>query len=71
MGQIDLHLIKGRPAVHPDDDLIVGHIALTVKPENMDPIKARLKKMGIPYRKNISVPNPSVATGPTDQVGFL
>ena len=30
-GNIDLHLIKGRPAVHGDDDLIVSHIALVVK----------------------------------------
>ena len=23
MGNVDLHLIKGRPAVHPDDDLVI------------------------------------------------
>ena len=30
MNNVDLHLIKGRPAVHADDDLIVGHIAIVV-----------------------------------------
>ena len=29
-GNVDLHLIKGRPAVHADDDLIVSHIAIVV-----------------------------------------
>ena len=25
MGNVDLHLIKGRPAVHADDDLVTAH----------------------------------------------
>ena len=28
LGNIELHLIKGRPVVHSGDDLIVGHISL-------------------------------------------
>ena len=74
MGNVDLHLIKGRPSVHPDDDLIVSHIALTVSGDAMDRLKEKLTTMGVKFRKNISVPNPSVATGPnrgrTDQVGL-
>ena len=56
-GNVDLHLIKGRPAVHDDDDLIVSHIAITVS--DMSALKKRLEKMKVPSRKNVSVPNPS------------
>ena len=56
-GNVDLHLIKGRPAVHSDDDLIVSHIAITVS--DMDTIREKLKSLGCPYRTNISVPNPA------------
>jgi hypothetical protein len=34
-GNVDLHLIKGRPAVHSDQDLIVSHIALVVDNKDM------------------------------------
>ena len=75
MGNVDLHLIKGRPAVHPDDDLIVSHIALTVSGEKMVLLREKLGQMGIKYRKNVSVPNPTVLTGKhkgtTDQVGMV
>jgi len=65
-GNIDLHLIKGRPAVHPDDDLIVSHIAITVS--NMEELKKRLKNLNVLSRKNVSVPNPSDSdTGTVDQ----
>ena len=64
MNNVDLHLIKGRPAVHSDDDLIVGHIAITVDHSNMNELRDRLTAMGIKFRKNISVPNPAVTTGP-------
>jgi len=56
MGNLDLHLIKGRPAVHLDDDLIVSHIAITIS--DMDELRKRLKEMNVKSRKNISVPNP-------------
>ena len=72
MSNIDLHLIKGRPAVHPDDDLIVSHIAITVREDKMNELRQRLQEMGTKFRKNISVPNPSVTSGAdkgrTDQV---
>ena len=63
---MDLHLIKGRPAVHADDDLIVSHIAITV--DDMSALKQRLRDMKIPSRKNVSVPNPSDSdTGVVEQ----
>ena len=64
-GNVDLHLIKGKPAVHSDDDLIVSHIALVIN--GMDKLKEKLAEMGIPYRKNISVPNPEIGNSPVDQ----
>jgi hypothetical protein len=66
-GNVDLHLIKGIPAVHPDDDLIVSHIALVVE-DKMTELRARLKKMGVKSRKNVSVPNPGNGGTPVDQV---
>ena len=65
-GNVDLHLIKGRPAVHDDDDLIVSHIAITVS--DMSALKKRLEDMKVPSRKNVSVPNPSDSdTGVVEQ----
>ena len=60
MGNIDLHLIKGRPAVHKDDDLIVSHIAVTIDNERMEELHHRLQDMGIKFRTNVSVPNPLI-----------
>ena len=60
MGNIDLHLIKGRPAVHSDDDLIVSHIAITVDNERMSELHQRLQNMEIKFRTNVSVPNPLI-----------
>ena len=66
-GNIDLHLIKGRPSVHPDDDLIVSHIAITVS--DMAALKQKFVQMGVTHRKNVSVPNPADAdTGIVEQV---
>ena len=64
MNNVDLHLIKGRPAVHADDDLIVGHIAITVSGEKMNHLRERLTSMGVKFRKNMSVPNPTITNGP-------
>ena len=66
-GNIDLHLIKGRPCVHPDDDLIVSHIAITVS--DMDDLRKKLVNMSVLSRKNVSVPNPADSdTGIVEQV---
>ena len=67
MGNVDLHLIKGRPAVHLDDDLIVGHIAVTIDNERIEELHKRLQEMGIKFRTNVSVPNPLIGK-PTKQV---
>jgi len=68
LGNIDLHLIKGRPAVHPDDDLIVGHIALNVgREEDMERLVTRLKTLDVEYRENVSVPNPDSDIGRVKQ----
>ncbi len=67
MGNLSLHLIKGVPAVHPDSNLIVGHIALVVA--DMAALRSRLTSLGVETRKNISVPNPSKdGKSPVDQV---
>ena len=64
MNNLDLHLIKGRPAVHADEDLIVGHIAIIVDAAKMNRLRERLESMGVKFRKNVSVPNPTVTSGP-------
>jgi len=59
MGNINLHLIKGRPAVHADDDLIVSHFAINVgTTDDMKILMERLDGLGVKYRENVSVPNP-------------
>ena len=68
-GNIDLHLIKGHPAVHPDDDLIVSHIALNI--EDMDSLRTRLKEIGVQARKNISVPDPDSGEGAVVDQAFV
>jgi flagellar hook-length control protein FliK len=53
--------------VHPDDNLIVSHIALVVE-DKMAELRTRLSKMGVKSRKNVSVPNPETEGTPVDQV---
>ena len=54
-------MIKGTPAVHDDDDLIVSHIALTVTgKDGMAGLRRRLSELGVTSRKNVSVPNPAL-----------
>ena len=68
MGNLALHLIKGKPAVHSDDDLIVSHIAITIDNGRMDTLRERLSLMGVKFRTNVSVPNPGNGSKPVDQV---
>ena len=72
MGNVDLHLIKGRPAVHGDNDLIVSHIAINIDQDKMQDLRERLTNMGVRFRINISVPDPATDKGtgasPVDQV---
>ena len=54
--------------MHPDDDLIVSHIALAV--DNMAALRKRLSELGVQHRTNISVPNPVLGEGKiVQQVG--
>ena len=46
---MDLHLIKGKPAVHGDDDLIVSHIAISVP--DMGAMFKKLKELNTKYRQ--------------------
>jgi len=72
MGNINLHLIKGRPAVHADDDLIVSHFAINVGTRaDMMNLISRLNDLGIPYRENISVPNPGEGTNVAVKQAFV
>ena len=67
-GNLDLHLIKGIPAVHPEDEIHVGHIAIEVGAGKMAKIRERLQKLGIKPREDASVGN-TVKTGTeADQV---
>ena len=60
-------MIKGRPCVHSDDDLIVSHIAIAVS--DMAELRKRLEKLNVTSRKNLSVPNPADSdTGIVEQV---
>lgn len=54
MGNIELHLIKGVPAVHSGEDLIVGHISFETP--HIANVPKILKSMGVPFRQNVSVP---------------
>jgi len=67
-GNVDLHLIKGRPAVHADDDLIVSHIAIVVEAERMEELRVRLNQLGTTSRRNVSVPNPADQTKSSGKV---
>jgi len=68
MGNINLHLINGRPSVHPDDDLIVSHIAFDVgTEEKMAQLIRRFDKLGVAYRENVSVPKGTKGAGQVKQ----
>jgi catechol 2,3-dioxygenase-like lactoylglutathione lyase family enzyme len=56
VGNTELHLIKGQPCVHDGEDLIVSHIALDT--ERPLEVLEKLVEMNIPFRQNVSVPDP-------------
>merc|ERR1712168_421699 len=49
LNNVDLHLHKGKPTVHADDNLIVGHIALILNSDEINKVRGRLIKMDIKY----------------------
>ena len=56
-GNLDLHLIKGIPAVHPNDEIYVGHITIEVNTVEMAKIKEKLHALGILAVGNMDKPN--------------
>ena len=49
--------------MHADDDLIVSHLALNCgEDHHVRQLMKRLREHGVPYRENISVPNPATNT---------
>jgi glyoxylase I family protein len=59
MGNVELHLIKGKPHTPDGQDLIVGHMAFdTDYPER---VLQKLIQMNVPFRQNVSVPDPNRA----------
>lgn len=59
LGNTELHLIKGVPVVHSGEDLIVSHMSL--ESERPDLILEKLIELNVPFRQNISVPDPKKA----------
>jgi len=51
---LELHLIKGKPAVHKGDNLIVSHISLET--DNIQEVLTQLQRLGVSYSRNVSVP---------------
>jgi len=51
MGNVELHLIKGRPVVHSGEDLIVSHLAL--ESDHPELVLQKLIEMKVPFRQNI------------------
>lgn len=67
-GNLDLHLIKGIPAVHTEDELHVGHMAIEVGAGEMTKIRERLQKLGIKPRADVSAANTDKLGTGADQV---
>jgi len=59
MGNTELHLIKGVPNAPSGRDLIVSHIALDT--DHPDKVLEKLRELDVPFRQNISVPDPKKA----------
>ena len=59
MGNLELHLIKGVPNAPTGRDLIVSHIALET--EQPHKVLEKLLEFEVPFRQNISVPDPKKA----------
>ncbi|CAF1100084.1 unnamed protein product [Rotaria sordida] len=55
MGNVELHLIKGIPAIPVVDNLQVAHIAFETK--NIDEVLFKLRQLNIDVRQNLSITN--------------
>ncbi len=56
-GNLELHLIKGRPVVPAGDDLMVSHVAISVR--DVNGLMRRMSEMGIEFRTSRAVPDPT------------
>ena len=67
-GNLDLHLIKGIPSVHLEEEVHVGHIAIAVETNKMAKVRERLHKLGIKPREDVSLANGAKSGSQVDQV---
>ena len=67
-GNLDLHLIKGIPSVHPEEEIHVGHITVAVETNKMANVRERLHKLGIKPREDVSLANGARSGSKLDQV---
>ena len=65
---MDLHLIKGIPAVHPEEEIHVGHITVAVDTNKMAKIRELLHKLGIKPQEDVSLANGAKSGSNVDQV---
>ena len=70
-GNLDLHLIKGIPSVHPEEEVHVGHISVAVEANKMGKVRERLQKLGIKPREDVSSANGAKSGSKLDQVCSL
>ena len=56
-GNLDLHLIKGIPAVHANDEVQVGHITIEVSTLELNKIKEKLQELGVVPMGNQDMPD--------------
>ena len=67
-GNLDLHLIKGIPSVHLEEEIHVGHITVAVETNKMANLRERLRKLGIKPREDVSLANGARSGSKVDQV---
>lgn len=68
LGNIDLHLVYGKPVDHSGEDLIGNHISFETK--NLSEVLQRLKEMGIPFKTFVITPQADEVHGNVTQYFF-
>jgi len=64
-GNVELHLIKGKPVVHDGTNLIVAHIS--IESDDIASVHRKLLELGVPFEQNVSVPSTQVDDGGLEQ----
>jgi len=64
-GNVELHLIKGKPVVHDGNNLIVAHIS--IESDDIASVHRKLLELGVPFEQNVSVPSTQVDDGGLEQ----